>query len=599
MHDPRAEYQRRRQERTARVAALQGRERRLVWLRGAVALALAALLWFVADRRLPGWTVLLPVAAFIAVAVALSRVDRRTAQARRAVEVYARGLARLDGSWPGTGPTGAELAPADHLCARDLDLVGDGSLFQHLCAARTRPGQAALLGWLLEPAAPGEVRSRQEAARELAPRLDLREALALAGGGEAAEVEAGPVAAWGEMAPLLPVGWLRPAVLLLGAATVLGAVAWALSWWGPLPFLAGVMAGLLALRATRTRVAAVNGQVERPAARLALVAELMALAEREPFESPRLRALQRTLRDGGPASRSVAQLARHAERLLQMRNEIFAVFGYAVAWPLQMACAVEAWRRRHGQEVRAWLLALGELEALSSLASHAWEHPADAWPEVEDGPGLHFQAEGLGHPLLPEERCVRNDLELGGAGREGAAPHLVLLSGSNMSGKSTLLRAVGSNAALALAGGTARAARLRITPLQLGASIRVQDSLLAGTSRFYAEIQRLRAIVDRASGSPPLLFLLDEILGGTNSHDRRQGAEGVLRGLVGRGAAGICTTHDLALAEIAEALGPAAENAHFGDRMEEGVLHFDYRLRPGVVRQSNALELMRAVGLEV
>jgi len=593
--EARAEYQARRGARAAEAERLGRRERAWVAARAVATVAGAAVLYLVADGKLPGWAVPLAVVLWLGTFAALARIDRLASRAQRATAFYERGLRRLDGRWPGEGPTGVELAAADHPYALDLDVLGEGSLFQLLCSARTRPGREALARWLLAPAGGDEVRRRQEAVRELAPELDLREAVALASADRAAELDAGAVASWGESPPMLPVRWLRPALLLLAAFNAAAAAAWLVLGWSALPFAAGVLAALGALALLRPRIAAVNGRVESPLGRLALVAELAALVEARELRSPRLAALREALLHDGPASRRIARLARHVERLQAMRNELLMPFAYAVAWPAQMACAIEAWRLRHGPRVRTWLAALAELEALSALAAHAFEHPADAFPEVIDGPGGPvFEAEGLGHPLLPEEACVRNDLTLGGRG-----PHLLLLSGSNMSGKSTLLRSVGTAVALGLAGGPVRARRLRLTPVALGASLRSQDSLLGGTSRFYAEIRRLRALTDLAARPVPLLFLLDEVLAGTNSHDRRQGAESVLRGLLARGAVGICTTHDLALAAIADGLGEAGANAHFGDLLEGSELRFDYRLRPGVVRHSNALALMRAVGLDV
>jgi DNA mismatch repair ATPase MutS len=235
---------------------------------------------------------------------------------------------------------------------------------------------------------------------------------------------------------------------------------------------------------------------------------------------------------------------------------------------------------------------VGEFEALSSLAGHAYERPQDPFPELVEE--TRFDGEGLGHPLIPEFRNVRTDLRLGDEG-----PRVLIVSGSNMSGKSTLLRTLGTNTVLALAGATVRARSLRLSPLQVGASIRIQDSLQAGASRFYAEITRLRQIVELTEQELPVLFLLDEILHGTNSHDRLIGAEGVVRGLTGRRAIGLVTTHDLALARIADELEPHAANVHFEDHLENGKMSFDYQLRPGIVQRSNALELMRSVGLEV
>jgi DNA mismatch repair ATPase MutS len=273
---------------------------------------------------------------------------------------------------------------------------------------------------------------------------------------------------------------------------------------------------------------------------------------------------------------------------------LFVIVARWLMWETQFAFALEAWRARYGPMVGPWLSRLGEIEALSSLAGYAFEHRADPFPELlsRQAPA-QFEAEGLGHPLLPEGRCVRNDLLLGPKRR------LIVISGSNMSGKSTYLRAIGVNVVLALAGAPVRADRFLLTPVRIGASIRTVDSLQEGTSRFYAEITRLGELVRMAEQGPPLLFLLDEILGGTNSHDRRIGAACVARSLVQRGAVGLITTHDLALTKIAEELEPPGANFHFEDQIENGRMTFDYRLRAGVVEKSNALELMRSVGLDV
>ncbi len=265
-----------------------------------------------------------------------------------------------------------------------------------------------------------------------------------------------------------------------------------------------------------------------------------------------------------------------------------------ILWTPHWALAVEEWRRRSGAVVRRWLTAVGEMEALCSLASHAYENPGDPYPEITAGPPA-LEAAGIGHPLIPADRLVRNDVCLGG----GDGPRVLVVSGSNMSGKSTMLRTLGVNCVLAQAGAPVRARRLSLSPLSVGASIRLIDSLQEGVSRFYAEILRLRQILDLTEGGRPVLFLIDEVLHGTNSHDRRIGAEALVRGLVERGAIGLITTHDLALAEITGVLGARAANVHFEDHIENGQIHFDYLMRPGVVRKSNAIELMRQVGLEI
>ncbi|HEY8503270.1 MAG TPA: hypothetical protein VIL46_01725, partial [Gemmataceae bacterium] len=291
-------------------------------------------------------------------------------------------------------------------------------------------------------------------------------------------------------------------------------------------------------------------------------------------------------------SEQIGELARRIDWLNARRNQLFAPFALLAFWPAQMAFALEAWRARSGAAIGRWLAALGEFEALCALGGYCFENPGDPFPEVVPG-AARFEAEGLGHPLLPAESCVRNDVCLG----EGA--RLLVVSGSNMSGKSTLLRAVGANAVLALAGAPVRAASLRLSPLAPGATLRVQDSLLEGRSRFFAEITRVRAILDRARSPIPVLFLLDELFHGTNSHDRLVGAEAVLRRLLEAGALGLVTTHDLALTATAERLGPEARNVHFVEQITDGELAFDYRMRPGVVPHGNGLALMRSIGLDV
>jgi DNA mismatch repair ATPase MutS len=259
-------------------------------------------------------------------------------------------------------------------------------------------------------------------------------------------------------------------------------------------------------------------------------------------------------------------------------------------YSLQVTFAVESWRRVHGRSVRRWLDALGEIEALSSLAAYCYEHPDDPFAEIVERETPLFEGKELGHPLLAAKTCVRNSVAL------GEAVQVLLVSGSNMSGKSTFLRTIGINAVLAMAGAPVRARSLKLTRVRLGAAIRVTDSLQQGRSGFYAEITRLRQIMDLAAADPFVLFLADELLHGTNSHDRRIGAEGLIRALLERGAIGVVTTHDLALTSVAD---PHLRNAHFQDELRDGRMVFDYRLQDGVVTKSNALELMRSVGLDV
>jgi hypothetical protein len=394
------------------------------------------------------------------------------------------------------------------------------------------------------------------------------------------------------------VGWLLSLFGLLDAGTLFGRFFLEAR---SLPFGVLLAVQLLFAAWLQKRVQTVLAAVEQRGRDLALLSNVLARLERATFEAPRLRelraALDTTTHSGGghsvPPSERIAQLGNLLDVLNSRRNQLFMPLALLLMWGTQMAHAIESWRSVAGPAIARWLAVVGQFETLCALAAYAFENPDDPFPEIVTEGEVCYEGEQMGHPLLPVSRCVRNDLRL----IDGL--HVLIVSGSNMSGKSTFLRTVGINAVLALAGAPVRAQRLRLSPLAVGATLRIQDSLQEGRSRFYAEILRVRQIVDLTRGPLPLLFLLDEIFAGTNSHDRRHGAEAVVRGLAAAGAIGLVTTHDLSLTHIAEQLGSRAANVHFADHFENGVMTFDFRLQPGVVQHSNALALMRAVGLEV
>jgi hypothetical protein len=575
----------------------------IVWARTVLFLAAAVLLVLAIRATVRPFWPAVPAVGFVIVAIVHGRVLARRDRLRAAVSWHQDGLDRIFDRWAGKGDPGAgfQAAAEAHLYAADLDLFGTGGVFELLCAARTPVGQATLAAWLQGPAPAAEARARQGAVAELAPLIDLRQDLALVATAVKEGVRDEALMAWSvrDGAPgIARLGPWRAGLAAIAVVTLAAAVLWSMGVVGPWPFVAAFVAGWMLSRRLRAAIQAITGGVDRRADELATLAALMSRLERERFRSPALAALQRALEtDGLPASRRIGQLRRLVDLLEQRRNQMMGLLMAPVQATAQLALAVEAWRRTAGGAVARWMAAVGELEALSSLAGFHFEHPAYPFPEILSGTldaaAPVFDAAALGHPLLPADRRVVNDVRLGGDLR------LLVVSGSNMSGKSTLLRTVGVNAVLALAGAPVCAQRLRVTPVLLGSTLRINDSLQAGKSRFYAELTRLKQIVDRAGGAPPLLFLLDEILHGTNSHDRRIGAEAILRGLLARGAVGLVTTHDLALAQVAATMAPRAANVHFEDHLEAGVMTFDFRMKPGIVTKSNALELMRAIGLEV
>lgn len=543
--------------------------------------------------RLSPWWIAVPAVGFFALVVYHDRVRKRRDDAGRGVTLYEKGIARLEDRWAGQGNAGERFVDPGHPYSSDLDLFGAASLFERLCLARTRQGEDALARWLAAGSAHQEIEERQQAVQEMSAMLDLRERLALVAGAIPAGVDFGGLAEWGQAPVFLDRPWLHwlGSLLALGSLTTL--TLWLTQMLPWEPFVVCLAAGGGFAFRHRHAVRAVIKPVEKRAAELRLLAGLLGLFERAPFTSTRLRTLQSSLLvDGLVPSAQIRRLHQQIDWLNARRNQFFAPLALLLLWKTRCAFTLEAWRRRVGPSVRGWLGVVGELEAISSLASYRYERPQDVFPEILAG-GLHFDGAEIGHPLLPDARCVRNSVRLDEAQR------VLLISGSNMSGKSTLLRTVGINTVLALAGAPVRAARLRVSLLQLGGTLRIQDSLQAGRSRFYAEIQRIRELLDLTRKAPPLLFLLDELLQGTNSHDRRIGAEAVLRGLLDAGAIGLMTTHDLAITRLDTVFAPVATNVHFQDDFDDGHMTFSYRMYPGVVEKSNAIALMRAIGIPV
>ena len=607
MPDPHAEYSKRLATYLEIVASKNRLHIRVGNLKLAIVAAGVVLAWFCFHKELlPSYWLLLPIGLYVVFAMLHEQVLRARARAETAAAFYRKGIARIEDRWAGTGQTGERFRDEKHVYADDLDLFGRGSLFELLSTARLPMGESWLAKWLLAPSPKAAILERQNLVVELREKLDLHRDLAVTGEELRARLNPESLIGWAESAPALPGrAWRALTVLLALAATAafiyytVTQVAW--------PILAVLIVEILVRRWLHRRAKAVIEGIACNAEGLVLFAEILQRFEQEPFTSPRLQGFAADLKRGGePASHSIRKLAR----IVYWIDAHHSLLAHLVELPLlytaQVAFAAESWRHRCGGKVRAWVDIAGEMEALVSLATYSFEHPQDPFPQFVDSQAspAFFEGQELGHLLIPAAKCIRNSVWLDDNTR------VLLVSGSNMSGKSTLLRAVGINTVMAMAGAPVRAKSLRLTPLQIGTRIRSTDSLQEGRSTFYTEILHIRRVFDLAglhlarvnqqdNGAPPLLFLFDELLEGTNSKDRRIGAESLLRHLLERHAIGIVTTHDLALTEITAALGNVLRNMHFEDQVVAGEMRFDYKLRDGVVMKSNAIELMRLIGLEM
>jgi hypothetical protein len=588
---PHQEYSRRLKARELQASELQ---RKHLWLGNARIVLFVAILvqcWITGKPGSPSlYWLLMPIALFVILVVAHRRVVRVLNMNKRAVSVYGRGLARMEDRWAGSGETGEEFKDPVHLYAEDLDILGEGSLFQLLSTVRTNMGKQCLARWLLTPAEVQEIQARQAGIAELKSRLDFREDLAVSGESERIAAKPEALIAWAREESGLKDGrwWAAGLAILSMAALVFGfKVMWT-------PFIITLLINGIITSRARHRLEKIFTGVNDTHKNLDSLGLLLHRIEAEKFDSPLLQQLQaQLLTHGLPPSACIARLDTLADLDDSRHNWFVRIFDIPMLYSMQIAFALERWRRTYGSGIEAWLKVVGKIEALVSIAAYAYEHPQDPFPEFAAPEAeICFQGDALGHPLLPADKCVRNDVQLGGSSQ------VLLVSGSNMSGKSTYLRVVGINAVLAMMGAPVRARRLRLSRVAVGASMRVSDSLQKGISHFYAEIKRLRQVVD-VSSTQPALFLLDEVLQGTNSHDRRVGTEGVLRTLVRNGAIGLVTTHDLALTSLEQVFPAQVRNVHFQERFEDDRLSFDYQLRPGVVTTSNGIELMKSIGLDV
>jgi predicted ATPase len=621
--DPRGEYSKRLENYLQIVGAKNRLHIQVGNSKLAVIVVGLVLAWFCLHKEaLSAYWLTIPVVLYLALAFSHERILRARSRAESAAAFYRRGIARIEDRWAGAGPTGDRFRDPEHVYADDLDLFGRGCLFELLSTARLPMGENQLAKWLCSPSSTTAILERQGLVAELREKLDLHRDIAVTGDELRARLNPESLMGWAETQRLMPGAATHLAAIILAIAAVATSVFYlaTFTYW---PLLAVLMIEVFFRRSLRRQAHTVIEGISCNAEGSLLFADILQRLEKEPFASPRLQGFAAELNRGGePASHFIRKLAR----MVYWIDAHHSLLGHLVELPLlytaQVAFAAESWRRRYGARMRASVEIVGEIEALISLATYSYEHPADPFPQLVEPSNWAalFDGEELGHPLIPAAKCVRNSVRLDQETR------VMLVSGSNMSGKSTLLRVVGINTVLAMAGAPVRAKSLRLTALNVGTRIHSTDSLQEGRSTFYTEILHIRRVFDVAGGEPtkrdaangdlapgsvanrgrtvvnenrPLLFLFDELLEGTNSKDRRIGAESLIRALLQRRAIGIVTTHDLALTEITAAVGNSIRNVHFEDQVEDGKMRFDYKLRDDVVTKSNAIELMRLIGLEM
>ncbi|WP_263378714.1 MutS-related protein [Granulicella paludicola] len=538
------------------------------------------------------WAVLAVLVPLAAVGIYWRMLRAQEQKAMRLSSLYGTALDRVNEVETQSGHTGEALVSYDHLCAWDLDVVGPESLVGLLATTRTAIGQKALVGLLLDSTTAAETRRRQEAVKELTPALDLRERVALLGASKFEEIPAETYEQWLDVETPAPAPWIRPLLVAVNIAWIslllLGELRYG-AFTKYLRFIESLLLaqGMLCLWLKPDVVKELKA-AKKLLGQTAILRRGLKILQEARFESDLLLELQR-------ACVNQDEVLRYLERWLMVvehrDKEWFSTLSVILCGGTHAAYALRHWKARYGEPMRQWVAAWSQFEALLALATYAAEHDQNVYPEIVEGSAV-FDAVAMRHPLLPRGKAVANSVRLSGD------TQFLLISGSNMAGKSTLLRTVGINTVLGLAGAPVPAKKLRLSVLRVGASLAVRDSLAEGKSKFLAEVERLRSLLTLARENPSqCLFLIDEILSGTNSADRREAAGAVVRGLLHTGAIGALSTHDLALAELAEIKELRGSNVHMASPNEDDPLGFDYLLKPGVNRTTNALAIVRLLGL--
>jgi hypothetical protein len=492
-------------------------------------------------------------------------------------------------------PNGSMYKPDQHAYANDLDILGHASLYQYINRTQTEQGSALLAQALLHPADVGTILQRQDAVKELSIDTPWRQQLQ----------------AYGLATPITIIAeekiknWLKEPLTFINSKfwTVLHLVLPAISFTILGLHLAGIISAnrfyplillcLVVASYITKKVMPAYKQLEKIAPQLASLAHSVKWIEQTNFKSSLLQGLVEQYRQPSPSSQRIKKLQQILERLdIRLNPVVFIPLNTFLFWDLQQIMALEKWKRDNANHVEKWFSTLAQMELLSSLGTLYNNHPHWSFPVITTSPSV-LKAEGMGHPLIPVERMKTNTIII------TQGQQLCLITGSNMAGKSTFLRSTGVNIVLAMMGAPVNAQQFTLSPMQVLSSMRVTDNLEESTSTFYAELKKLKEVIDAVNNHQKVFLLLDEILRGTNSADRHTGSKALIKQLVNQNATGMLATHDIALAKLADAYPTHIHNYHFDVRVNGDELYFDYQLKEGVCTSMNASILMKKIGIEL
>ncbi|SHK62182.1 MutS family DNA mismatch repair protein [Desulforamulus aeronauticus] len=567
----------------------------LVFYRSMVALLALGLFLYGTFQKLYGlYFLLVPIVLLFMILVNKhQKVRKQIVFLENLIRINQRALLRLAGQWTDFPQTGERFMAPEHPYTGDLTIFGQGSLFQYINATNLMTGEQALAKLLSEESSYQDIGARQSALRELAPQLDWRQKFQAIGmGSRYKDGELEKLWLWAREKPHFLQNKANY-LILLPVVTWLSVILMAFRLVPTYVPLGLFILQVLLVTAGQAFIAKVFQDTEKAAVELTRLSQLLSHIEGQKFQAPLLVTLQRKLlKNKHSAAQQVKALSKIAELINLRYSVLYHFFNALFFCDLYTIRTLEQWKSQYGTSLEQWFRVIGHFEALASLAVLAHDHPRWVFPEVKNEEPF-FSAVNLGHPLIHRSVRVCNEVSL----RQSGTVHII--TGSNMSGKSTLLRTVGINLVLAYAGAPVCANELRCSQMSIYTSMRVQDSLEESVSSFYAELKRIKLVIEAARREKPLIFLLDEIFKGTNSRDRIAGARTVIKNLAQQNVIGFVTTHDLELGALEKECPTQIRNYHFTDEIIDQTITFDYRLKEGVSKTTNALALMKMVGIDV
>jgi hypothetical protein len=494
-------------------------------------------------------------------------------------------------------PDGASLTQPEHDYAHDLDIFGRASVFQYINRTTSQQGNATLAGWLLVPSDAANIIQRQVAAQELTPQYQWRQQLQAYGTEQAITIRTGEkIASWvqepnnfsNETAWKM-LKWGYPVIALGLLALHIAGIVPAQWFYGSFILFIGFSSLISKILFPQ------YSQLNKIVSEVAVLSKSAAWIEKNKFNSPYLQQLQQYfVTDHTTASIAIQRLKGILDRFDYRLNPlVFIPLNAFVLWDLQLTFQLEKWKTIHKANAAAWFTALGETEAIGTLAALHFNHPAWAFPVLDTQEHGTLSATDMGHPLIASAKRVNGSFNTKGTAQ------LALITGSNMAGKSTFLRSAGVNIVLAMMGAPVCAKAMQLSPMRIISSMRVADNLEESTSTFYAELKKLKRIIEAVNNHEKVFLLLDEILRGTNSLDRHTGSKALIKQLIQQKAAGMLATHDLDLAKLANDYPANIHNYHFDVQVANDELYFDYKLKEGVCNSLNASILMKKIGIEI